>query len=157
MRNNNLVLATTLGLVFVTTVGASFHFTSSYASDESFNTNATLTAPVLKDPTGKAIEGPVKLNQMVIITTKLTSTSSSSNSSMPFIIIVEARDELGVTRYSQFGTGSLNLGGNSSSEVGLSWRPEEAGIYELRAFALSDFNSPQILAPVQSSLIDVEQ
>ncbi len=156
-----ILLTSTIGLI-VGTIAATFAH-DSFAL-EGNNTNATLTAPILKDPVGKVIAAPAQVNKMVIISTTLTSNSSNSSSSsnstnddsIPFMIVVEARDELGITHYSQFALGSLNLDG-SASEVGLSWIPEEAGTYELRAFALSDWNNPQILAPAQRSLTSVEQ
>jgi hypothetical protein len=141
---------TMLGLIAMIILPSHF----SYAADTD---NATLTVPILKDGMGKILPTPAKVGQLVVISTTLASNSSDAtadNSSMPFVIIVEVRDELGVPLYSQFAIGSLNPGGES--EVGLSWTPKEAGTYELKAFALSDMNNPQILAPVNSSITHIE-
>lgn len=144
--------AVSVALLAFAAVGAAALSQSSYAVDP---VNATLTAPVLKDATGRELSNPAQVGQLVIISTSLSSNSSAGNSSVPFVIIIEARDELGISHYSQFAMGSLNPG--ARSEVGLSWTPKEAGTYELKAFALSDLNDPQILAPAHTSLTRVEQ
>lgn len=129
----------------------------SYAADSDI-INATLTTPILKDATGKELSSPAKVGQLVIISTTLLSNSSSTaanNSIVPFVIMIEARDELGISQYSQFAIGSLNL--DAKSEVGISWTPKEAGTYELKALALSELNNPQILAPAHSSLTRIQQ
>jgi len=66
----------------------------------------------------------------------------------PFVIIIEARDTTGVTSYLQFQIGRLSAQG--ISDVGVSWLPEKAGTYELRAFAISNFTNPIILTDVRT-------
>ena len=152
---NKAISATLLTFVAIGVIATATLSQLSYAADADI-VNATLTAPILKDATGKELSNPAKVGQLVIISTSLASSGNSTNdSSVPFVIIIEARDELGISHYSQFALGNLNLG--AKSEVGLSWIPKEAGTYELKAFALSDLNNPQILAPAHTSLTRVEQ
>lgn len=154
-------LIITLALTSLSSLSGSSYATeaASYAGN-----NASLTAPILKDASGKPLTTPPKVGQMVVISTTLASngttssnaSSTSADSSIPFIVIVEARNELGITEYSQFAIGRL-MNGNSSSEVGLSWTPDASGRYELKAFALSDLNDPVLLALPESSIATVQQ
>lgn len=163
----SVLLAAMLGLIIALALTSSSLSGSSYATEAAsyVGNNASLTAPILKDPTGKPLTTLPKVGQMVVISTTLASNTTNSNassasadSSIPFIVIVEARNELGVTEYSQFAIGRLmNGGSNSSSEVGLSWTPDASGVYELKAFALSDLNDPVLLALPESSIATVQQ
>jgi hypothetical protein len=108
-----------------------------------------LTSPILKAIDHTNLDS-VRVGQLLLITTILTETEEIEK---PFVVIVEARDETGVTILLQFQIGRLTA--NGQSEVGVSWRPETAGEYELRAFVISDFTNPEILTGVRTSQVAI--
>ena len=89
--------------------------------------------------------------QLVVLSTTVSSTKEESQ---PYVAIMEARDEAGMTRFLGFAIG--DLAGNSQSEIGISWTPEEAGSYELRTFLVSEFENPQLLTTVATGAALVE-
>lgn len=84
--------------------------------------------------------------QLVVLSTTVSSTKDDPQ---PFVAVMEARDGAGMTRFLGFAIGSIEAG--STSEIGISWTPEEAGNYELRAFLVSGFENPQLLTAVATS------
>lgn len=73
---------------------------------------------------------------------------------MPFVAIIESRDESGTTQLLGFSFGSIEDG--SQSETGISWTPEKAGDYQLRTFLISGFENPQVLTVVRTSDVVIE-
>jgi hypothetical protein len=65
------------------------------------------------------------------------------------VIVFEVRDSSGVTIMLKSQTGTLKAEG--SSQFAVSWLPENAGEYELRAFAITSLDSPRILSPIAAS------
>jgi hypothetical protein len=65
------------------------------------------------------------------------------------VILVEVRDDNGVTKEIFWQTTTIRGGGNYTMET--SWTPTEEGInYQIRSFVLTDFENPEVLSPVYS-------
>jgi hypothetical protein len=108
------------------------------------------SAPVLKNAAGQLLDSTSD-GQLVVLSTTVSSTKEEPQ---PYVAIMEARDEAGMTRFLGFAIG--DLAGNSQSEIGISWTPEEAGSYELRTFLVSEFENPQLLTAVATGAALVE-
>jgi hypothetical protein len=87
----------------------------------------------------------------------LQATDNNNNSvsqQLSFITIMEVRRASdGTTVFLEFNMGTLN--GINPSEAGVVWHPTTAGQYELRAFAISNFENPEILSSIQTFKYDV--
>lgn len=108
-----------------------------------------VTHPVLKEAE-HGVPDFVHAGDLLVIATTIT---NGEDFEKPFVVIVETREDTGVTVDLQFQAGKLDA--NSGTEVGVLWRPETAGEYELRAFAISDFNNPKILTGVRTSQVEI--
>jgi hypothetical protein len=86
-------------------------------------------------------------------TLQATGSNISVSQQLPFITIIEVRNSDGTTVFLEFNMGTLN--GNTPSEVGVVWQPTDAGQYELRVFAISNFKNPEILSGVQTFKYDL--
>lgn len=78
-----------------------------------------------------------------------TSIANECDFEMPFLLIIEVRDEKDTTIYLQFATGTLDS--HAQSQVGFSWLPDKSGTYISRNYVLSDFVKPRILADIQAN------
>jgi|GEM_PF-5546280 len=65
-----------------------------------------------------------------------------------FTVIIETRDKTGITVDLQTQNGTVNA--ESQVEVAVLWRPQEAGEYEFRTFAISNFEDARILTEVRN-------
>lgn len=70
------------------------------------------------------------------------------------LVIIEVRDSIdGTTVLLDWQNGTIQPDG--STQVGVSWVPQHAGEYELRTFAISGFDNPEILSSVSSSEVTI--
>jgi hypothetical protein len=68
----------------------------------------------------------------------------------PLVIIIEVRDGDGVTKYLAWQTAIVNADGNYTMTS--SWTPTEEGTnYQIRSFAITDFQYPQVISKTYSS------
>ena len=104
---------------------------------------AAVGTPELIDPNNGATDKRVALRYIT------TTFYNNDDFDMPFVVFLEIRDSYGVTVYLVFHTGVL--AGNGKTELGSSWLPQETGDYELRAFAISNFTKPVVIAQVKST------
>jgi hypothetical protein len=96
-----------------------------------------IAAPTIRASTGAA--GPHPLGTQLVL-----STSAENNlGSQEYVVIIEARDENGVTVFLGLQSGSSN--------IETSWTPEEAGNYQIRAFAISSLEAGHVLSGVAVS------
>jgi hypothetical protein len=105
--------------------------------------------PELKDVSGNFLES-AHVDEPVFITTIF---ANCTDVEIPFIVVIEARDEDDVTVYLQFQAGKLDA--NADSEVSLPWSPEKSGKHELRTFALSNLTQPQIYSQIWVSELTI--
>ncbi len=110
----------------------------------------SVTSPVLKDQQGNVLSRGSDGQILVLSTSAL----NNSDDPLQFVAIIESRDKDGVTQFLGFSIGRLEA--NAQSEIGISWTPQNAGNYQLRAFLLSGFPNPQILTTVETSDIVIE-
>ena len=83
----------------------------------------------------------------------ILSANNNENIERPFTMLVEARDSNGVTVFLGFLIGTLNP--ESSSEMGISWKVDAPGEYEIRSFAISNFTKPEILSMPSSADVTI--
>lgn len=79
---------------------------------------------------------------------------------MPFVSLIEIRDESGVTVFLAWQIGTIPAsnyedGVYNDNTMSISWLPEKASTYEARTFAISDFENPQVLSYVEVAQIVV--
>jgi len=89
----------------------------------------------------------------VLLGTTIT-TNDSSMAQQSFVMVFEEDSANGVTAGLQVQKGMLNAG-LSSSDVGVSWQPSDAGTYTIRIMVLSSLKAPSLLSvpDVQSALV----
>ena len=124
-------------------------FTPADASTKGGCDIVIMLPPELKDSSGNFLS-TAHVGQQVFITTIF---ANCTNEEIPYTVVLEARSEDNVTVYLQFQAGLLDA--NADSGIGLAWSPEEAGKYQLRTFALSDLNLPQIYSQVWISEVTI--
>ena len=111
--------------------------------------DTTPAPPSIKDMTGKPLSSLAAGQQAILSTT----VKNNNDIVQPFVALIEVRDSSGITVYLAWQTGTLNPSGQI--EVGLSWKPEQAGSYEVRTFVISDLASPRVLSPVEWAVVAV--
>ena len=79
--------------------------------------------------------------------------SNNLNESQAFVAYLELRNADGIAVFSGLGIGTL--GSNQSSEIALSWTPEESGEYQLRAFATDNSEDRDWISGVQNTTITI--
>lgn len=126
-----------------------FTFTVPIGAVDSGTGTTTPTAPVLTTPTGQPVD-QVQAGQQVVLTTTI---NNNLDEAVPFVAIVEVRDDNGVTVFLAWQTGTLGADGRAT--VGLSWTPDFAGDYDIRTFVISSLDNPRILSEVKQSSVSV--
>jgi hypothetical protein len=109
----------------------------------------TPTAPRLIDLGGLALSS-APAGQQVVVAINLDNDNAKD---VPFVGIIEVRDEDGITTMLRWQTGVL--GPNSGLDVAASWVPETPGNYEVRSFVVSNLSNPQILSEVVASMFTI--
>lgn len=95
---------------------------SAYASD---GLVALVTPPKLQDTQGNELSS-ASVGQLAVISTQFVAKDST-----PYILFIEARDDKGITVFTQFAIGQIDAFGQTT--IGLSWSPDEPGEYLLRS------------------------
>ena len=108
-------------------------------------TASTVDSPVMKDTEGQALIIGYTRQTVVLSTTVV----NNNQSEMQFLTLIEARTSDDVTRYLEWQVYTLQSQG--SAEIELSWVPNTPGFYQLRTFAVSGLDNPQILTGVATS------
>ena len=129
------------------TLNLSFH-TSIPVHAVSFDTT-DIIQPKIKDVLGRDISQAAAGSPATVE----VGIENNENIVHPFVLLVEVRDSSDRTTFLAWQSGSLSP--MESSEVGVSWTPENKGDYEVRAFAISNLQNPEILSEVQSREIEV--
>ncbi len=123
-------------------------FSQTASSFASSLDSVSLSLPALKSTDGSPIF-VVKPGQQALIHITVTNNESVSQ---PFTAIVEVRDEDGITLNLQWQTGTLEP--NGSKDIAMSWTADSGSEFEeitIRAFAITDFENPQVLSGVRTS------
>ncbi len=104
-----------------------------------------LTTPELKS-VDSAIQDQVSVGNQVFISTMLA--NMYAEQTQRFLVFIEVRDSDGASR--QISWVSSVVKGDGLIEITASWVPDRAGTYDLRTFALSDFENLEVLSSVAS-------
>jgi hypothetical protein len=106
-------------------------------------------APVAEDVAGGS--GPYSVGDSITLSTEV---SNNNNEPQPFVALIEVRDSKGVTVFLALRSGTLEPLG--SMDIGVLWRPDQAGTFEVRTFVVSNIGvGAEVLSPVASSEITV--
>lgn len=110
-----------------------------------------ITSPALKSPHSGGLAGATAGEQFVITTIM---SNNCVQDDVPFFALVEVRNSDGTTESLSWQSGVLK-GLGYQTEIGVSWVPLRGGDYELRTFAVSNTQNPQILTAVMSQNITI--
>jgi hypothetical protein len=86
----------------------------------------------------------IQVGQEVVVATSFTNNDEIHD--WPVYFITEVRDVNGITILLNLVSGIVNA--SDVAEVGAQWIPLNAGANELRAFAISNENSPLVLSSI---------
>jgi plastocyanin len=104
---------------------------------------------ILTEPTVRTIGShpisPLAPGEYLAIATTFTGCAEDT----PFLTIIEVRNSQGVTEDISWISGVIE--GMDRVETAVSWIPTHGGSFELRAFAISSFDSPQVLSSVMTT------
>ena len=111
----------------------------------------TASAPMLKPPYFPAIVA-IHAGQHMTISSIIRNNDDIYD--WAYSIVTEVRDSQGITLMIHFESGLARA--HNQSEAAVSWQPKQPGRYELRTFAISGLDSPQILSRVNSSNVVIQ-
>ncbi|MFY3741524.1 MAG: hypothetical protein HMLIMOIP_001981 [Candidatus Nitrosomirales archaeon] len=100
-------------------------------------------------------DGNLTITNKFIISTAITNNNCSDQDIKPFVLILEVRNSVGVTEQLSWQDGVIQSPAGID-DISLQWMPAHAGKYEIRTFAINDFETPQVLSPLVKKLIDVD-
>ena len=111
-------------------------------------------APVgLSPPTPTTMSTPISglhVGQQVIV---LTGVTNREKVDRPFVVLTEVFDFEDITESIGIVGGIAKAG--EPVKVGVSWTPEHSGNYRLKSFAISEFETPMILASPSESIVTI--
>ena len=119
----------------------------SYSDSAGF---VTLFSPVVMDSKFNQLDFAL-VGQQLILSTGFANTKDIE---LEYVILTEARNEMGVTVFLESRWGNVISG--KDAEIHHIWRPEESGTFELRSFLMSADCFPDILTPVNISKVAVK-
>lgn len=113
-----------------------------------------LSSPSLRNASGETID-TVEVGQQETIGITIKNYEQQQD----FVILLEVRDGYGVTRYLAWQSGSVAANGNYTMQT--SWTPTDdcllpndkdcANNYEMRSFAITSLDNPQILSAISTT------
>ncbi|HEY8140999.1 MAG TPA: hypothetical protein VIE86_07955 [Nitrososphaera sp.] len=116
-----------------------------------------VSAPRLQNPVGERINS-IGVGQQAIIEVLI---DNNQELELPFVILIEVRDETGVTRALSWQSGILPVDGNYTMSA--SWSPKDGCVdqigacdYETRTFVISNLVNPQVLSEVRVAEFTVQ-
>lgn len=95
------------------------------------------------------ISHEIGAGQQVQISMETMSNERRNLEGTPFVLLLEIRDEAGVTQYLALQSSLIKPG--CSNEAGFSWMTYQEGNYSIRAFAISEWHNPRVLSMVSST------
>jgi hypothetical protein len=141
-RSNGLQTVTILVIVLTVLSTPILITNSQYA----FGTSCTIemTEPRLTSVDTRPIVETAAGEQIVIST---TITNQCSHQDQPFIVFIEVRNSDGITEYIGWQSGVIKIF-TRSNNISVNWTPDRADNYELRTFAISGFETLEIISPL---------
>jgi hypothetical protein len=85
---------------------------------------------------------------------EIRSAFGSKLTNVPYVLILEIRNQDGVTTFLQWQNDTVDEFGASSYKT-FYWQPSETGRYEVRNFAISNFTQPEVLSTVRASQAEI--
>ena len=110
-----------------------------------------LAEPILASTTSSPLKVVIEGQPYSILT---TITGNCSKQEQLFVVIIEVRNSDGITEYLAWQNGILEELADKT-KIGVSWVPAHADNYELRAFAINDFRTLEILSPLVKTVVTV--
>jgi hypothetical protein len=110
-----------------------------------------ITSPQLADVTGGPVQAPTAGYQLFAAT---TISNPCSEGELPFVVIMEVRNSDGLTESISWQSGVFTAK-DEQAQVGFSWVPSHSGNFELRSFAISNLEMPQVLSPFVTSNVTI--
>jgi hypothetical protein len=107
--------------------------------------DTTPIPPLVHDMNGNAVLNST-VGQTMIISKNFT---NGNDVKIDFVLLIEVRDENGVTQFLAWQTGSASP--KSTKTMGVSWTPNSAGEYHIRTFPISNLINPQVLGSVETT------
>jgi hypothetical protein len=105
--------------------------------------------PTIYDTRGNIIQNST-IGHPVVISKNFT---NNSGNEIDFTLLIEVRDESGITQYLAWQTGRASP--MATRNAGVSWTPNSAGEYQIRTFAISNLTNPQVLDVVETAQFSV--
>jgi hypothetical protein len=99
--------------------------------------------PIVHDINGNVIQDST-VGQTIVISNNFTNTRDTE---VAFILLIEVRDESGITQYIAWQSGTASP--MRTKMMGVSWTPNSPGVYPIRTFPISNLTSPQVLGTVE--------
>jgi hypothetical protein len=103
----------------------------------------SVSTPSARTSSGAA--GPHPIGTQLVLSTVVENNFDAQE----YVVIIEARDENGITVF--LGLQSGILAPNDSSSIEASWTPDATGSYQIRTFVVSNLESAQVLSGVSIS------
>src|SRR5574341_683372 len=127
--------------------GKTFNETILLTHGKSLMSNFDINSIILEEPLVltsnlEPFMGPISIGKTIAVHSQLTSKLSDNTQ---FAYLVQVKDEQGFTVEILSMEGQIRS--NESIDPGLGWRPEKAGVYEIKTFVWSDLKTPIPLAP----------
>lgn len=110
-----------------------------------------MTLPMLYSVYSSPVDSVSVGDKLVIA----TSARNCSEMDQPFMAIIEVRNSLGMTENLGWQSGVLE--GKGQTQIGISWIPVHGDNYEIRTFAVSDFENPSVLSAVTTSNFEIAE
>jgi hypothetical protein len=126
---------------------ATYHSTSAVAQEEQLPMK--IGKINVQDQSGKTM-GRLYVDQSALVAFEI---NNNNTSTQKYVAVLQGVSAEGQVQYIKWTTGTL-LPANSET-IGFTWTPEEAGMYELEAFAWTSLDDPMPLAKPSLSAITV--
>ena len=109
-----------------------------------------VSLPVVRSASSQPIANVTVGDEIVIAATL---TNSHQDRSWNLLAVVQVRDANGVTQYIDLRGGIVTPSG--SLEIASLWKPEEAGLYEVRIFLIENLENPAVIGSPASSNVAI--
>ncbi len=102
----------------------------------------TISEVAIKNLRGNDLDSVIAASPFMLTATL----TNNSTQSLSYVAVLELRDSDGITQFLEFHMSRLDP--SIPSNIAGSWMPDRPGEYELRIFAISDLENPDILSTI---------
>jgi len=132
----------------------SAYATSNLSGSGDYEYNLTLSKLLLLDPDQDKTSN-VESDDKSSFRIQVTLNNRNDTTTEDYVLVMEARDSYGVSLALQFVKGIIQEG--ESKNATINWAPATSEKYQVRVFAISNFEKPQILSPVMSKNVIIAE